>query len=259
MDRKRKIIILGDSFTFGHGCSDRIYYFDHEAKKFVGDYGPIMRHIPSEYCWPALMQRDCPSLEVVNLAKPGHCNTAMFRDLTDYAAGNDINAGDILLLNGTHPDRIEVAMDGYKKPVSWVIGWDHQAIMENEFDYNKAKKMYIKYLYDEQIGINYTLLTLLGSYGFASANNLKFTWSFPIYDKPINTAANQLGREFLQTIPENILPYRISHITSFDFSGKNDYNFNQTCRCIDYHVNDKGHLIYYEKQIKPLIESLLNT
>jgi hypothetical protein len=265
MERKTKVIVLGDSFTFGQGCSDRNYYYDHKLKEFVGDVEPIMKCIPSNHCWPTLLQQEYPNLEVVNLAIPGNCNTAMFRNLIDFITNNAVNEDDIVLLNGTNPDRIEVAVPHQYMPVSWVIGWDHQLQKDSPRDYNLARKMYVKHLYSEHVGFNYSLLTLMGSYGYAMTHSLQFVWNFPLNTHvkwnpsfyPHNEGKN--GDPFNERIPAALVPYRINHISEFDFSDSKDYDFNLSCRSIDYHVNDKGHSIYYEKQIKPLIEKFLNT
>jgi hypothetical protein len=257
MDRKTKVIIVGDSFTFGHGCSDREFYYDHKLKEFVGGFDP-KKDFASQHCWAALLQREYPNLEVINLAKPGHCNAAIFRDSSTYVSNNDIIEGDILLFNGTHPDRMEVATEQHEHPVSWVMGWEHPAPKaDNRFDYNIAKKMYIKHLYHEQIGINNSVASVMGTYGYASVNKLKFAWNFPVLTRSLKSGV--LNASFLKVIPESLLEHRKPHIAHCDFSGVNDDEFNMTCRCIDGHINDKGHAIYYEQQIKPLIEKFLNT
>lgn len=249
MDRKRKVIIVGDSFTFGHGCSDRVFYYVHELKEFVGDWDPLKVNTPSQYCWSVLLQKEYPNLEVVNLAEPGNCNTAMFRSLTDFIANNSIAEDDIILLNGTNPDRIEIALPGTEIPQSWVLGWDHQSRWARSTEFNHAKELYIKHLYNDQIGFNYSLLTLLGLYGYAMTYKTKFAWSFPRHRAP----------QVKDRAPPNLLSHLIPHIAEFDFSGKWDDAFNLSCRSVDFHVNDLGHSIYYEKQIKPLIEKFLNT
>lgn len=249
MDRKTKVIIVGDSFTFGHGCSDRMFYYDHELKEFVGDWDPVTKISPSNHCWATLLQKEYPNLEVVNLAEPGNCNTAMFRNLTDFITNNSIAEDDIILLNGTNPDRIEISLPGQEIPKSWVLGWDHQSRWQRSTELNQAKELYVKHLYNDQVGFNYSLLTLLGSYGYAMTYKTKFAWSFPHHREP------QVKDRF----PSNLLPQRIPHITEFDFSGQEDDEFNLSCRSVDFHVNELGHSIYYEKQIKPLIEKFLNT
>ena len=245
---KRKVITLGDSFTFGHSCSDRIYYYDHDTKTFVGDSKPFMENIPSEYCWSALLQQQYSDIEVVNLARPANCNQGMFRNLVEYYTKNTINAGDILMYHGTFSSRVEIA-SGSRPEVAtpWVMGWDHQSQMENEIPYNIAKKMYLTHLFNDSIGINQTITALLSAYAFATMHNLKFVWSMPLqaYEPETLTILNPLR------------VFQLPHIYKYDFSGVDNYDFNKDCFAPDYHVNNKGHAIYLEKEIIPTIQTLL--
>lgn len=259
MDIKTKVIVVGDSFTFGHGCPDREFYYDHKLKVFTGDWDPFSELRPSDHCWASLLQREYPNLEVINLAVPGHCNTAIFKDVSTYLSNNEIREGDILLFNGTTRDRIEVSTGNDNgNPVSWVIGWDHMAQQKSDADYNLAKKMYIKYLYHEQIVFNYTLASVMGAYGYASANKLNFAWSMPMVQSNPSSGIFE-SFSFLKMIPHSLLDHYILSISGWDFSGVNDWDLNRTFLCKDNHTNDKGHALYYEKQIKPLIEKFLNT
>lgn len=245
---KRKVIILGDSFTFGHSCSDRIFYYDHDLKTFIGDEKPFMENIPSKYCWPALLQEKYDNIEVVNLSKPANCNQGMFRNLIEYNSKNDVNEGDILMYHGTFPTRIEIAAGSRPEVATpWVMGWDHQSQMENEIEYNVAKKLYLTHLFNDTIGSNLSLTALLSSYAFAITHNLKFVWSLPlyVYDNYVLNALRPINK------------FRLTHICKYDFSGKDNYEFNKDCFAPDHHVNDKGHAIYLEKEIIPAMQTLL--
>ena len=142
-----RVIILGDSFTFGHGCSDRIYYYDEDLKEFVGDLTTIKRGIPSEYCWGSLLQKEFTNLTVYNLSQPGHCNQGMFRNLLDFYVHFDFfNSNDLIIFNGTHSDRIEVRTIYHEDQVgSWSIGWEYMAGEQDFKEYILAQKYYTKY------------------------------------------------------------------------------------------------------------------
>ena len=246
--QKRKVIVLGDSYTFGHGCSDREFQYDEATNTFIGDETPFIQNIPSSNCWASLLQREFNNIEIINLGKPANCSQGIFRDLIEYHYEHRLSAEDIVMFNGTFPHRIEIA-SGSRPEVAtpWVMGWDHHSQMENEIPYNMAKKMYITHLFNDDIGYNLSMTALLATYGFATINNLKFIWCLPTQSYPVTFLKKLLGIGKLQ----------IPHISKYDFSKHNDYNFNKTCYALDHHVNDKGHLIYFEREIIPLIQRLL--
>lgn len=246
--QKRKVIVLGDSYTFGHGCSDREFHYDEATKSFIGDEIPFIRNIPSSHCWASLLQHKFNNIETINLGKPANCSQGIFRDLIEYHNEHQLSAEDIVIFNGTFPHRIEIA-SGSRPEVAtpWVMGWDHHSQIESEIPYNMAKKMYITHLFNDDIGYNLSMTALLATYAFATINNLKFIWCIPTQAYPISFLKKLLCIGKLQ----------IPHISKYDFSEHNDYNFNKTCYAPDHHVNDKGHLIYFEKEIIPLMQRLL--
>lgn len=248
MSQLRKIITLGDSFTFGHGCSDREYYYDHDTKTFIGDHRPFKENIPSQYCWPTLLQQHMHEVEVINLSQPANSNQGLFRNLLTYCETNTINEGDIIIFNGSFPGRIDIASGARPEvTVPWVMGWDHQSQMENEIEYNVAKKMYITHLFNDSIGYAQSLSSVLATHAFATMYKAKYIWSLPNHVYP---------KEVLDKLkPINHL--RITDLCKYDFSGTNTYDFNKTCFAPDYHVNNLGHSIYLQKQIIPVIQSLL--
>ena len=248
MKSLRKIITLGDSFTFGHGCSDRELYYDDSTKQFVGDSKPFMENIPSKYCWPTLLQQQINDIEVVNLARPANCNQGLFHNLLDYCENNIINKDDIIIFNGTFPTRIEIASgDRPEVTVPWVMGWDHHSQMESAIQYNIAKKMYITHLFNDSIGYTQALSSVLATHAFATMYNAKYIWSIPNHAYP---------EEILNKL-KPIIHLRIRDLCKYDFSGTNTYDFNKTCHAPDYHVNNLGHSIYLQKEIIPVIQNLL--
>jgi hypothetical protein len=51
----------------------------------------------------------------------------------------------------------------------------------------------------------------------------------------------------------------IPDIQSYDFSGcLNDWVNKNEYKCVDDHTNEKGHKLYYQKVIKPIIEKHIN-
>lgn len=249
---KKRIIIVGDSFTFGHGCSDRSYYYDEKTDTFIGDVTHFYVPKPSDFCWASLLQQQHPELEIVNLAKPGLCNQAIFRDILEYFEKNPARPDDILMFNGTFSDRLEIALhDKPEVPTSWVIGFDQNSQKHSTVQYNIAKKMYVTHLYNDAIGYNITMSTLLAAYGFALGSNMKFVWSIPVYDDILTKISIN------KKIPAPLINMNLQSIMTYDFSDKKDFDFNSSCRANDWHVNDKGHSIYFLKEIIPAVQNLL--
>lgn len=242
-----RVIVLGDSYTFGHGCSDRVYYYDEDLKQFIGDITPMEQCIPSEYCWAALLQKDFPNLKVHNLSQPGHCNQGMFRDLIDFYVKYDYNLNDLIIFNGTFSDRIEVrTMYHHDKVSPWAIGSEYMTSGSHK-EYITAQKYYTKHLYHEKIGFNLTLSSLLGAHSYSILNKHDFLYSLADNGHP-SVKPN------LRCINDHEMP----KIFDYDFSGRNDYQFNVTCQAKDTHTNEKGHQIYYEKEIKPRIQKFIS-
>lgn len=260
---KRRVIVLGDSFTFGHGCSDRIHYYDHKTKSWVGDL-ELMHGDPSQYAWPTLLQKHFSELHVVNLARPGRSNQMMFRDLREFYVDNPAQPGDIVIFNGSFMDRIEISSHTTTNPpyhtMSWCLASDIE-LNRRSPDYDLARKLYVTYLYQDDIGVNQTMSALMGAYGYTVEYESEFFWSLPIMPQlpEIPLHPGTIGDNIWELLPASMQEKQITFILSCDFSGVNDTEYNETqCRSIDFHVNDLGHAIYFEKQIMPVIEDLLN-
>ena len=256
----KRIIILGDSYSFGHGCSDRVYFYDHDLKEFVGNIDPFYKMIPSEFCWAALLQKKFPEIEVVNLSQPGHCNIGMFRNLCDYYTKHVGSNQDLVMFNGTFPTRIEIGAAGnIDNTVSWTIGWEYMSpdnVNLTYTEYGTAQKLFTKHLFNDTIAYNTTNASILAAYAFATSQNINFVWNYPEKNYPRNM------KRLLKSIENS----KINHIWKYDFeNGKyhettiaEKSEFNQKCYAPDYHVNDLGHSIYFEKEILPLINKLNN-
>jgi len=254
-----RVVIVGDSFAYGHGCLDRIFYIDPDTKKIVGQRTPDT--IPSDYCWASLLKKDYNNIQVVNLARCGHSNPSMFRDLITYNKKDKLpTKGGIIpktlvIFAASSTDRIEAA--GAKGELhSWVLGHNWDPDWQGKPDprqeqYWLAKKMYITHLYDDAIGQNIALMSILAARQYCTLRGFDFLCAMPIpfYDKLVMNHLFDFGmKKFL--IPD---------IQSYDFSGcLNDQVNKNEYKCVDDHTNEKGHEVYYQKVIKPLIEKRIN-
>lgn len=246
-----RVIVLGDSYSYGHGCSDRIYYVDMNTKEIIGR--PFYEKPPSDYCWASLIKKEF-NIEVINLARCGHSNPAMFRDLVNFGLNDkNKNLKTLLIYAGTSPDRLEVG-GGSNNVYSWVLSQDpnfvHPEFVKNpeQEQHWQAKKMYIKNLYNSKIGQNIGLMSMLSCFQYAILCNFKFAFSITHYwydSAVISHWYNSFADIKNLSFPD---------IQSFDYSGKGDpLANNKIYKCVDNHTNEKGHEIYYNLVIKPII------
>jgi hypothetical protein len=228
-----KILIAGDSYTFGHGCSDREHYFNVETKKWVGSNSNW--NGPSEFCWASLLQKNYPNLTVVNKSVSGVDNTSILINILKSCQSSSF---DLIIFAASFSTRKQIA-DSYNSDdiVTWIPNYTPKKMST---DYAMAVEYYVKYLSNNTIDLNLTASAILAAFGQASALNSKFIWSRP---------GSDLSTELLNSI----VAHQITSIESFDFSGVNDSEIQATDHV---HVNNLGHQIYFEKQIVPQLQKL---
>lgn len=239
MSSKKNILVVGDSFTIGQGCSDS-----------PADRPPPESLMPSQYCWPTLLANDLSNTaNVINVARRGNSQSGIFVNVLEHCRNDSIyqKSIDMIIFAGTSIGRVQIPSIGrlqipdYKDSNSvsnWVIG----ARNEDEPDYIlRAKEYYIKYLLNDTILETNAITPLLAAYGFARANNIDFLWSTPRR----GTVQFEQGLDPITNLEFNTM-------TRYDFSGVNDLAFNRTCVVSDSdtHPNDLGHQIYYNNVIK---------
>jgi len=253
------VIVFGDSFNYGHGCKDRMLYYDQKTKQMVGN--PFTGELPSEYCWASLLQNEYPNLIVKNFSVPGISNPEIFRNFFQYHVANTGNEKNTLIFfQMTNPDRIEMATHSDKKKItSYVLPMADRSI-KNYFELNQdecdqmteAVRNYIKWMYHPDIGVNQAYMTLLSAYGMATLSKFNFIWSIAPY-----AYTNANSYKFVTELGD-LKKCQIMDVRTMDFSGNMNHDFNVSCRAPDNHVNEKGHEIYYNKIIKHTIQKFLS-
>ena len=222
-----KILIAGDSFAFGQGCSDRP---DSSLDS------------PSNFCWASLLQQAYPTLTVVNTSLPGLDNTSILIKILNACIENTF---DLIVFAGSYIERKQIAHPYYNDEItSWVPGWE----LPGPGDYQKAQEYYVKYLSNTAIDINTTTASIMAAHSQASIQSAKFLWSLPEFAPEDNITFDLL---------EKLLkPFQIKNVQDFDYSGVNDLQFNQQYECPDQHINNIGHGLYFERQIVPVFKEL---
>lgn len=239
----KNILILGDSFSYGQGCSDRP---TQESS---------LNHIPSEFSWPALLRADLNEDEyrLINLSKSGNSLMGMYLDLLHYHKYH-VHAEPIhmVVFTITSFERLLVANPiDPSNVVSWVLSSDIPNTSANEAirNYNEAKHSYQKYLDNDIVQALNAIAYVNAFFNYTSIHNIKCLWSSPrlpeLYEK----------HDWLSFSEELMF----TNLYNYDFS-KHDsdvgpYNnaFNKSCIMDDGHPNNKGHQIYYDHVIKPQV------
>ena len=253
----KKVLIAGDSFAFGHGCSDRTHYYDTNTKSWVGDDSNFVdtktwRYFPSQYCWGNLVQKEYSNCTVINLSIPGADNTYILDQIV-----NNCNDVDLVLCSFTGHNRIRVQseysteQEEDKFPGCWVLGQPTQ----NNKDYTKAQEYFLKYLYSEKYFLSVALSTVFAAYGICKLKNIPFYWAMPFLDDV----------DFLKDQKHIDFANKFNILADLQFASLNDYKFCKDennewikiYRSVDGHVNDKGHEYYYQHIIKPVVSKHL--
>ena len=224
---RMKILIAGDSFAFGQGCSDR-------------PDGSL--DSPSDFCWASLLQQAHPTLTVVNKSLPGLDNTSI---LIKILAACTENTFDLIVFAGSYIERKQIAHPYNTNEITpWVPGWH----LPGPEDYEKAQEYYVKYLSNTAIDINITTSNIMAAHGQSLVQGAKFLWSLPEF-APEDNIKFELLEDLLNA-------FQIKNVQDFDYSGVNNLQFNQQYECSDRHINDTGHRLYFERQIVPLFKEL---
>lgn len=236
---KKNIIVLGDSFTYGQGCSDKDFYYDHALKCTVGDYEELFKG-PSKYCWASLLQEYYTDYNVINLAQPGNDNAYMLSNAYKYI---DDNAA-LVIFAGTMTARMHILDYNNESTRTWVMS-SLDANLPSDGQANRkeifvAKKYFLKYLYSEEMFSIYALNALYAAYGLACRYNAKFIWSGYPYDDPMHESYSDILGDMKITSP--LFWYR---------------NVEPELKSKDNHLNNLGHSYYYNEIVFPKVKTIL--
>jgi hypothetical protein len=251
----KTILVLGDSYSFGQGCSDREFKYDIKNDVTL-NYNPL----PSEYCWASLIEKNNhDKCRVINLSIPGNCNQIMFKQLIRSKV-----VPDVVFFAGSYSDRVVFSSDKDSSDSKSVLLSKIDIFDKNEpKDYVNAKKQYLKFLFNDEIGHLNISSNIFAAYGYCMSIGSKFFWSSPgrstdtktsMYDGIFAYSEMNCLDDELRLLTDS----RITCIQEYDFSEKRSYEYNQPFRSECMHCTDLGHKIYYDKLIQPLIQKILS-
>lgn len=215
-----KIVVTGDSYTYGEGCSDVIV-------------GPDRRLLPSKYCWVSLLEQNHTNVNVQNFSRPGLDNVSIAQFLWENVDANT----DVVLFCGTFYSRMCAGHPDAPEHTIIPITPHFQHLEQKQLkDFGLAVDQYYRHLYSDQVGYNISTSALLSAYACAVLNGAKFFWSMPTqpFDGIINPVVDKL-----------------SHLR---FTAISDIDYDKHCIAPCRHPNNQGHEIYYNRVISDLVK-----
>lgn len=237
----KNILVLGDSFSYGEGCSDRPTRESAQSNR-----------IPSQFGWPSLLRADLNEDEyrLINLSKSGNSLMGMYLDLLHYHKFHvHIEPIHMILFTITSFERMLIADPiNPENVVSWVLSSDVADTSANNAisDYNEAKHNYQKYLDNDTIQSLNAIAYVNAFFNYTRIHNIKCLWSSPRLPELCEK------HDWLDFSKELMF----ANLYNYDFSknykdiGPHNDTFNKSCINDDGHPNDKGHQIYYEHVVK---------
>lgn len=241
----KNIIILGDSFTYGEGCSDRPSEFiKHETKG------------PSEKCWPSLLQKELPEYNILNLSVPGNSLSGCFVDLVRFKENvPQISIDMVIIAVTSHQRMILSTPHNPDELMSWVIG---APPVRGEFpEYILAKEYFVKYLLNDDIILHNGLQQLMAiNYYCHHVCHAPILWS-------ISNAHLILRHKKGNWTSLHDNYFNHMHNGEYYVKEKVTPEFIRQYTCEDGHPNDLGHEHYFSTYIRPhvfpKIHQLINT
>ena len=250
----KKIVILGDSFTYGHGCKDRVWFHSKTENKIMGDMAQFKQG-PSKFCWPARLAKDFPKTQVINLSMPGLDNQGMLTALlVNPEAYQD---ADLIIMSTTVADRMLIR-DGTLGQWTDFYGLANTVAMDHVLRYGviasaahagtdllgdlnsrDAFAKFMAFCHHDGRSTQTAWSAVLGVAAIAKTQKAVFAWAPPGY-----CAASRHN----EVIPTSL--YR--QLTNIhDFVGRTPEYLAE-----DEHANELGHLVYYKEALLPELKKL---
>lgn len=245
-----KIVISGDSFTFGQGCSDKPTVYDPKTKCWMPEHDIVK---PSEYCWGSLLQKQYPNSTVYNFAQPGRDNIYISTTIID-----NIKDADLVIFPATSFNRMQANNPNTGGADAWIVG---NPVTDYYPDYTNAAKMFAKHLYNENYLAEISTMAVLAVYAECLVRQIPFIWSCspygisPIIEKS-RTYQNFARRTSI--IEQHKFHPLFGYWQTVYYEPKdvpsvedNPWLHN------DGHANDRGHQYYFEHVVLPKVKQYL--
>lgn len=216
-----KIVVVGDSYVYGQGCSDRSTGVPYK----IGS---------SNYCWASLLQQHYPTLDVKNYGIPGIDNINMSKVLHQHLQ-QDIK---LIVFCSTFISRVPVR-DPYAEDYTTTTISPHWTVHLDEPGFDESITKYFKHLYSDLLGHDIMTNSLLSAYGTAKLIGADFLWTRPTQHQ--FESKNQI----------------INWFKHCEFKSMSDFDYTADELAPCRHPNNNGHARYFKEIITPLIDNFL--
>jgi hypothetical protein len=238
----KRILVLGDSITFGHGCSDRQFYWLEKEKRYTGN--PDFSGGPSKYCWAQYMHDEL-GYSVTNLAHSGNNNTNIAWQCMKAVYENN-QQFDHIIAAFSYDDRFEWAHPDSSDLVSASALHPPQMLLNKYPQWDQAMNLFSAELYHPQWGVKLSHLALNSVANIAQEIGAQFNWSAPEFDRTNNSAT--IGPALRSTqIPSMIKHFGLWHNGRMLTSADTPYCAE------DGHPSELAHKEYFNNVIKPIV------
>ena len=263
MSKKVKnILVLGDSYIFGHGCRDRVHWIDKHGVEH-GD--PInLYNSPSEFAWPSLLANRFPDrVNVYNLSMPGIDNLSLISALNNFLDNSRVNV-DLIILNTSPAGRMLVANttdNSYRdtpflrniidlkdetKSVNWQVFRESKPLaLRGSVHTEEAFLKFAGLYYHDGLGVQMAMSSVLSAYSISQILGVKFIWMSPAY------CAAAVNMPLFPAKVRNVLTgHQSIHVADFQRRDMKKYSAD------DGHSNEQCHEDYFNEVVKTKIASL---
>lgn len=238
----KRILVLGDSITYGHGCSDRNYYWDYKQNKYIGN--PNFSGGPSKYCWAQYIQDEL-GYSVTNLASSGNNNANIAWQCIQSVYENN-QQFDHIIAAFSYDDRLEWAHPEFDDPISASPLHPPQLHMKKYPQWDQAIDLFVKELYHPQWGVKLSHMAINTVSNIARETGAQFNWSAPEFNQ------TESGTSLSPTLRSTQIPSMIKHFGLWKNGQMLTANESKYC-AVDGHPSELAHKEYFDTIIKPIV------
>lgn len=239
----KRILVLGDSITFGHGCSDRQFYWDNNNSRYIGD-SDSFRNGPSKHCWAQCIQDELGYF-VVNLSMSGNNNTNMAWQCIQAVHENK-QQFDHIIAAFSYDDRLEWAHPDSNNAISASVLSPPPMLLNKYPRWDQAIKLFAEELYHPDWGVKLSHMAINTVANIARETGAQFNWSAPEFNQ------TESGSSISPALRSTQIPSMMKHFGLWQ-NGRMLTAEDTPYTAIDGHPSELAHREYFKTIIEPIV------